>query len=75
MCNIPLCNVSNILHFKAHDVTKEKKKKKKKSSWDFMPEEAFENKQVKFSVAPGFYVHLHKTSFFFLKKKKFLIAI
>lgn len=31
-----------------------------------MSEEAFENKQVKFSVASDFYVHLHKIS---LKKK------
>jgi len=63
MCNIPLCNVCNILHFKVHGLTK------KKSSWDFMPEETFENKQVKFSVASAFYVHLHEVS----QKKKFLV--
>lgn len=33
-----------------------------------MPEEAFENKQVKFSVASALCVHPHEMSFFFLKK-------
>lgn len=66
MCNISLCNVSNILHFQVHVVTTTKM-----FSWDFMPEETFENKQVKFSVSSAFYTYLHEMSFF--KKNKFLV--